>query len=595
MWRPHRLLLFPALALLASGCHDEKAPAQRSEDEVDGGGITPPDSSSHGVLVAIPDPIEGEVYSKIELAAHLFSSRGARLSNVPVDFAITSDNPGDAALAVLHVVTDSAGRAANELELGSQPGELTLEIRADTVKAAPLNVRVLVRDRATGRLEVSFDGVGPARIGPIDVFVMPGTNRCPYNPVVVPFGELKKAHILTLEQTTTFDDQPFVAGEPVTIYARGMCGNNTMRTMAAAGCQDGVIIPANDTARVTLTMVVKPLNMVGTFDVVGKYDFTGAIPGVAGDVIERLAVFFDGNVARALIDTIQDLLEEFIGGIIIEVINWVVDQVQPLVEGFINEWFAGLRDQWPWLDDFMTVGQDLLQIVTNLEILSVIRFDKTGSDFTVAGTEEWTGIALYWRLGCDADDPPDCGRYEFDMEELLNAREPIEAVFASFNARTNNFNQLRLDPHDVNLQYGRLILFVLNELILPAVADGAHSISEALVQALDCEGLAWRVTGDDREWEGCFLGICVGFDWDDAYGWCVGAADLVGGIAEALLEPLSFDSVLTLEGDCDLFEDNNDLIVDRLESGNYLGRFHIDGVPEDNQFTATFRGDRRVR
>ncbi|MBM4318731.1 MAG: hypothetical protein FJ125_01935 [Deltaproteobacteria bacterium] len=601
MTRRHLLLLALPMALfIPPGCQDEKAPATGERSRPDGGGPVTPDQpvippETVAVLVVVPDQVVGEVFSRQQIFANLFTSRGQRLANVPIRFAITSENPGQATLSVEEVVTDAAGQSKVELSLGSRPGELTLQVRADAARAEPIDVRVLVRDRPIGKLEVRFEGVGPARIGPLEVFVMPGTSRCPYNPVVIPFGELAKARVASLEQTTTFEDQRFIANEPVTLYARGMCGNQEMRTIAASGCQDGVLIPAGDTARVTLTMVVRPLNTVGTFDVVGSYDFTDAIPGVAGDVLERLRDFFGGNVARALIDTIQDLIEEFLGGVIAQVINWVVDQVQPLVEGFINEWFAGLAQDWPWLADFMTVGNDLLQVVTNLEILSVIRFDKTGSDFSVAGTEEWTGIALYWRLGCDRDGPPDCGRFEFDMEELLRAERPIEAVFATFNARTNNFNQLRMDPHDVNLQYGRLILFVLNELILPAVADGAHSIAEALINALDCEGLAWNVTGDDGEWEGCFLGICVGFDWDDAYGWCTSAAELVGGLAENLLEPLSFDSVLTLEGDCDLYEDDLDLMVDRLENGHYTGWFHIDGQPEEGSFQATFRGDRRTR
>ena len=67
---------------------------------------------------------------------------------------------------------------------------------------------------------------------------------------------------------------------------------------------------------------------------------------------------------------------------------------------------------------------------------------------------------------------------------------------------------------------------MLNELILPAVADGAHSLGEAVINVIDCEGLGWAVTGDDGEWGGSFLGIGVEFDVDDVIGWCEGAAEL---------------------------------------------------------------------
>ncbi len=585
-----RLLLLLSLALGLLACQDEKSPAGQSGPDFgflpDGGGPVVPEGSFLIVIVN-PDSIEGRVLETVPVSAVVYSSKRFKVPNIPVRFSIEGENPGDARLSVQEATTDADGRADLDLSLGSSAGELTLRV---TVPASdPIDVPVRVLPRPTGQLEVSFEGVGPARIGPIDVFVMPGTNRCPYNPTVIPFGELAKARVSGVDETTNFERQTFTAGEPVTLWARGMCGNASMRTMAAAACQDGVLIPEDGTARLTLTMVVKPLNTVGTFDVIGTYDFTDAIPGTAGEVIRRIDTLFN-NTARFLIDGIQDLLEYFLGGIIAEVINWVIDQVQPMVEDFINQWILDMAPDW--LLDFFTIGRDLLQIVNNLEMLSVIRFDKTGSDFTVGGTEEWIGIALYWRLNCGPDDPPDCGRNEFNMEELLRAERPLEAVFATFNARLNNFNELRMDPHDINLQYGRLILFVLNELILPAVADGAHSLAEAVINVIDCEGLGWAVTGDDGEWGGSFLGIGVEFDVDDVIGWCEGAAEWLGEAAEGILEDLAFDSVLTIEGTCDLYEDDFDLIVDRLENGHYRGWFNVDGI-QGNEFQGEFRGDRR--
>lgn len=590
----HAALLSSALLLasLLGACQDEKPAAGNGRPD---SGFDWPDSGDQGpfaILIVEPEEIEGQVTTRHTLAAHVFASTGIRVPNMPVRFAITSENPGNASLSDETVFTDERGRAENSLYLGTSPGQLTVQVSLDGY-GQPVLVQVRVIDYPTGRLQVTLEGVGPARIGPIEIFVMPGTNRCPYNPIVQPFGELKKTTLPTVNETTDFDAQQFIANQPVTIWARGMCGNASLRTMAATGCQDGVIIPANDTARVTLTMVVKPLQTVGTYDVVGRYDFTGAIPGVAGDVIERLDVLFgDRNIAEFLIYGIQSLIEAFFDNIIVEVIFWVIDQVQDIAEPWINDWILSVAPDW--LLDFLTVGDDLLQIVTHLELIQVTRFDKTGSDFTVAGTEEWVGIALYWRLNCDEGSPPDCGRYEFNMEDLLQAEEPIEAVYATFNARATNFNQLVMDPHNINLQYGRLILFVLNNVVLPLIADGARSISEALINLIDCEGLAWSITGNDGEWGGSYRGIDVGFDVDDAIGWCEGAANLLGDTATNLLEALSFDSVLAIEGSCELQEDDMDLMVDRLENGHYRGWILVDGQRGDQEFRGTWRGDRRL-
>ena len=589
-----RVALVLAVASLGASCQNE-APARGGAPDSglgdlgflpDGGGPVIVEGSFLAVIVT-PDVIEEHILNDVTLTVHIFSSKGFRVPGIPVKFTVEGDNPGAAGFSVQEVVTDESGKAQTVLSVGSEPTEYNVLVTAPA--AEPVPVPVTVRPRPSGRLEVSLESVGPGRLIRSEVYVMPGTNRCPYNPVVIPFGELVRDTVAGVDGTTNFEGYRFVAGEPMTLWARGMVGSNTMSTWAASGCQENVVVPADGTAAVTLSMVQRPLNCVGTFDVNGQYDFTDAIPGTAGEVIRRLDDLFN-NTARFMIDGIQDLLEAFLGGIIATVINWVVDQIQPMVEDWINQWILDIAPDW--LLDFFQIGRDLLQIVNNLEMLSVIRFDKTGSDFQVSGTEEWVGIALYWRLNCDVDDPPDCGRHEFNMEEMLQVENPLEAVFATFNARVSNFNRLRMDPHDVNLQYGRLILFVLNELILPAVADGAHSLTEAVINVLDCEDLAWSVCGDDGEWGGEYLGVRIGFEVDDVIDWCEGAAGFLGDTVSDILGDLGFDSVLTIEGSCDLYEDNFDLIVDRLESGQYRGWFNVDGA-QGEPFTGEFRGDRR--
>jgi len=177
------------------------------------------------------------------------------------------------------------------------------------------------------------------------------------------------------------------------------------------------------------------------------------------------------------------------------------------------------------------------------------------------------------------------------MDDLTGAREPLQAVYGNFQAQIHDFDRLHMDEHPINLQYGRLILFVLEELVLPTMADGAHTISEAVLNTLDCEGLAWEVCGDDGEWGGTYLGVQVGFDVDDLTGWCETAAEWLGDEATHLLDGLGVDSLITIDGSCELHEDDNDLFVDRLEMGRYRGRFH---VGEDMQpFEAEFSGVRR--
>jgi hypothetical protein len=202
----HLLLLALLAAALVAACHDKVAPEgngggpSEGEGEGDGGegegeGIPDLPDDVLAVLVVVPDQIIGEVFAKQQISANLFSSRGDRLPNIPIRFEITSPNPGEAKLKVQEVSTDESGQALNEIDLGSQDGELNLHVSSPVAGVDPVDVRVIVQPRPTGKLEVSFDGVGPARIGPVWVFVMPGNNRCPYNPVVEPFGWLAQAQV----------------------------------------------------------------------------------------------------------------------------------------------------------------------------------------------------------------------------------------------------------------------------------------------------------------------------------------------------------------------------------------------------------------
>ena len=576
-----------ALGLLLAGlgsCSDEAPASGGGTDEGDpdgGGGVRPDDFELF--LVVTPEEVEGDLDEEVLVSAVLVSSRGDRVPGVPVSFEL--DPPGRSRLNLAEVLTDDAGRATVELQLGSQPE--TLELHVTARGTDPVTVPVRVLPERTGRLEVDIEVVGPGTVGPVDIYVMSGDQRCPYNIVSEPFGELAQGRVGGPGETTRFDDVRLPANTPLTLYARGMVRGATM-TRAAGGCQEAVTVPADEIGHVTLTVVVYPLNCSGTFDVTGVYDFTSAIPGTAGEVIRRLVQLFD-NTAGFLIDSILDLLRLFFSEAIVSVIEWIVGGVREPIEIWINDWIA--TDAPQWLRDFQELGRDLTQVVSHLTVLSTVRFDKTGSDFMVGGTEEWDGLILYWRRGCAPDSPPDCGAYEFSMDDLTGAREPLQAVYGTFQAQLHDFDRLHMDEHPVNLQYGRLILFVLEELVLPALADGAHSISEAVLNTLDCEGLAWEVCGDDGEWGGTYLGVQVGFDVDDLIGWCETASEWLGDEATHLLDGLGVDSLITVEASCELHEDDNDLFVDRLENGRYEGRFH---VSEDVQpFEGEFSGTRR--
>ena len=80
----------------------------------------------------------------------------------------------------------------------------------------------------------------------------------------------------------------------------------------------------------------------------------------------------------------------------------------------------------------------------------------------------------------------DCGRYAFTMNQLAEGANGINLVFGQFDGRVHSYNQGIINSHNMDLQYGRLILFVLNYIIMPRFADGATSLSEGLLNLANC-------------------------------------------------------------------------------------------------------------
>ena len=598
--RTRGLVPIPLLALaLAIGCSDEKPPGATDD------GLPPEIPRTFRVLIAQPEDVDVNVQQTVMLQAFLYKPDGSPAVGEPVQFELLHNdpagNPGEAVLMAAEVTVDDVGLAQVEFLAGSV-GDVDLTVQI-TASGAPQEKHIVVHvlNYPVGTIEVSVDYDGPVTVGPIDVYLMSGENRCPYNAIRVPMGEIATATVPRVGETIIFG--PFVEGSTYTLYARGIVHADGMETLGAQGCFDGIVVPGGEAAKIPLQMMLIPMNPVGSYDVQNHYDFTDAIPGTVGDVIRNIDALFN-DTGNWLIDRIQDGIQlfassvlGFVGDLLGRAVNWVVDRFfQDVLANAIDNWIDSSAPDW--LKDFFVIGRDLLQVVNNLEVLSLMTFDKVASDFRLAGETTWAGVALYWRIDCEEGDPPTCGRHEFRIEQLLDTEYPLEIVWARFGARVVPYNGLKLDQHDINLQYGRLILFVLNEMLLPRIANGARSITDALLNAFDCEDLARSMTGDDGVWGVCLpdwaFGQCIGVEDDDIKGWCEGAARLLGGMAADLIGGLAIDSRLTLAGECKMFEDNQDLLVDRLEDGTWTGTVRV-GADQGNPFSGDWRGCRRQR
>jgi hypothetical protein len=340
---------------------------------------------------------------------------------------------------------------------------------------------------------------------------------------------------------------------------------------------------------VTVSLFPLALNPAGTYDVDNNFDLTGAIPGTLGDVVRGLVQFFgsqnqEREIASLIFDLVEGLVRQAagaIGGFIIDVARgWVEDDLNDIINEYIDQ------DAPQWVRDFFLIGQDLLGVVSYLEVISRIRVSKPRQDGTFDGSQNWIGLAFYWRLGCQDDPDPACGRFPFTMDEVASAAEGIELVFGQFTGRVHSYDKGVFDSHTMDLQYGRLILFVLNNIILPAIADGATSLREALLNLANCPSFANGITGGNGHLR--LAGINI-VSRDTIEGWCTTIMGVAGDAGQSILGNLRVDTRMTLEGELVWVEETDDLVVDRIEGGIWEGVIRT-ANDQGPPFEGTFRG-----
>jgi len=231
--------------------------------------------------------------------------------------------------------------------------------------------------------------------------------------------------------------------------------------------------------------------------------------------------------------------------------------------------------------DFFTIGDDMLGAITNLEMLSDLVVMKLNNDLTLQGTQYWTGVALYWKFGCNPGDPgyDECGRNELNMKDIGDPNFPMDLLEGKFTASVADWNRLIVNQHAVKLNYGKLVLYVINELVVASITGGqAHSLKEAAQLWINCKAISNGILGEIASW--------FGGTRQQIEDVCVGSVDFLFGFVDVFLGALTLDTELSLSGTGMLIDETCDLKVDRITKGKYLG--YVQGNSSQASITGTF-------
>ncbi len=585
---PGSLLSTLLLVFALAACGDDTVKAVGGGPLPDGGQavdtmqdtFVPPQGSGREIIVLHDTSLSLQVgvTSNQELKVKVidYASSGPAREAL-VGFSIVG-NPGggDASLSSNQAYTDNNGEASVTFR-SKTSADVSYTIEVASQNAAPVRFDVFVADSPRGDLRVALQYEGPVAVKNVHVRLLDGNFTCgQFNPVNPPGNVIAEQTLLGVgQQDIIWQNLP--ENERFTVVATAQSQRGTL---AAAGCLDGVVILGGQENKVTLTMFLLVLNPTGVYDSLSVFDFTGAIPGQVGEIVTELSTLFT-SPGTFLIDQVKKLAAIYVGQLITDVVFGLFEDT---VADVIDNWMFNNSPQW--VQDILVVGQDLFQIVNKLEMLATLQISKLSNDYYVQGALLWDGLALYWRLGCAPQGQPDydplCGRNEFSLADFSNTQFPLNIIEGRFTALIQDFDQLDIDNHVIKLNYGKLIIFVLNEMILPALT-GEHTLTDAVLSFVNCESIGDAV--------GSFS--VLGITEQTVENFCTSAVGLITNPIELILANLALDSQLRMQGHATLVDDNSDLLVDRTENGTFVGHFESDGQ-QGNQFTGTWSAVRRT-
>ncbi|MBN1947256.1 MAG: hypothetical protein JW797_16420 [Bradymonadales bacterium] len=525
--------------------------------------------------------------SSQELGVYLYSlADGQPVPDALINWLMEGDGSGNAQLNARNTYTDTYGLASVRFNAGNVPTEYS--VTASYPGANNVVYQLTVMDLPVGSLEVTVRHPSASiyDVSPINVRIFPRQElQCSFlSPGMWPAEYFAQVDIANTSETARFDN--LLAGDAFTIVATGF---GAIGEIAAQACQDDVFIEENVTRNIEMVLQLLPLNPVGQYDAQSWWDLRQALleTGSVGSIIMDILDLFE-NPGEQILDYMLDALGYFVGGWVEDVVEVFIDLtgLDDLIAGWIND----LINQSETLREFFSIGCDLRRMVTRLQILSVLDIGKLGSNFEVFGVDTWVGLGI-----CDFTPNPDFQVGECDNTDdceriaiVIDNRE-LGLLRGDWQGRVLSYNHLQIDLHAIDFNYGRLILFVLEQYIFPLLVDEEPPVSleDVFADIIDCAGLAEWVTGSDGEI--CVIGCVTD---DQIEGFCNSAIELVfGTFFESFVSALSFDSVMQMRGDVTLVNDDTDLDVERLTDGEYVGNITVND--RSTPFTATFVGQRR--
>ncbi len=479
------------------------------------------------------------------LRVQLLNGNQNPIQGARIVFDLVPNDATDTTLDARTAQSDAEGFAEVNIRGGQVQGvaEVTVTVdNDDTIDPVQFVIGVSPKDSASYR--VNFTHAGTANLKDINVFLFQGDVTCDMvredlarerdddpmtNPTLT--AEATALGIANVDGTLPLVVFPGLAnGDSFTVSARALSRENS-EVELAFGCQDGnppitngnsvdVIVDLQD----YIPRLKGDFNVTHTFSITdaicnpdGNGGYDGVLPSgvcLAIDLIGRLAtdpasfLIGTGGGDNGLIGLIVDLLPD--GGLLGDLKNAINSFLNnSIINGIgrdaINDFFEDwLADNAPsWVQSAFNITGDIYESLKEFRVAGLIRISEepvasfdpnTGAVIGILqadmngvkpGKQVWEDIIVYWTGDCPPSAPEACRERTFSATDLGATQTVVEGFFTGsvvpIDDPENPGYGLIIDEHTLTLNYGVLILGIIEKVVLPSIIDpSVDSLEEAL-------------------------------------------------------------------------------------------------------------------
>ena len=456
--------------------------------------------------------------------------------NAALTFTIVDGDASKVQLAAMSTTTGADGKGTMIVSAKSSVGQVRIEVGVmGEPNVAPIYFDVAVTPKGIMPLNVLLQYYGARNIEAVDVLLFRQTTAQPNNCAdlihdSLPTANQSQSQVKPLPYSVNFSTFPNLEADTPQYYTVVAVGHEQNGPNLAWACQDGatdkevVKIAYGLSNQMTLVLEDIPPQLVGSYEMENYFDILSPIPdNIEGPINAVLNLFEDpaGAILQIACMIPGDALTSICEQVFLDPTDPQIDELTPLAAGItdiIDSLVSSLIEDNLGKDIFQ-VGQDVRLLLKELNLESTIELlaepDADGMIPEAYTKETWHTLNYRWTYGknCEFGDDT-CGWVSYSLYAVGDL-DP-EVLTGSFNAKVNNYETIEIEPHPVNIKYGMLLNFLLEQVIIPLILDDSNVTS----------------------WED-FLGTLVGGSGCAIEGTCCSnLADSVDSSLESLVESM---------------------------------------------------------